>query len=342
MIMQDKIIEYIRQNRDTYTRKAITEQLINTGYSEFDIEAAYKQLDEEEDQRDFIVIDEPPRRPFRSQAISDRTVDISKRKTDAPVWWDSTAFGFVGFLIGTPAIILILGAWAPQLALITVIGVLFLALFLPSVLEENSPRLADGVKYAARTLFVLFIVLPFIAGVIIAGICITGNARSIQVGPAIILPTLVPRPTLTPMPTSTPFVVGTAQIGNNRGELQMFDHQAWTYVGQAGETLTIRVNADLPAISDQIRNDAGLDTVVTVMHLGILLAENDDRSSTPHYTNSLIQSLTLPTDGSYQIIVRSWSDTGIGTYTLVIESDLYPTATPEQTSEPRPSRTPTP
>jgi hypothetical protein len=122
------------------------------------------------------------------------------------------------------------------------------------------------------------------------------------------------------------------------------DHQTWTYVGQAGEILTIRVNADLPAISDQIRNQGGVDTVVTVEDLSGILVQNDDRSSTPHYTDSLIRDLTLPDDGTYQIIVSSWSDRDSGAYTLIIESDLHPTATPEETAEstPRPRRTPTP
>src|SRR5689334_13158337 len=102
MIMQDKIIEYIRQNRDIYARTEITEQLMKTGYDEADIEAAFKQLDEQKDKRDSVVIDEPPRKFFKAQGAFDHLTSISKRKNGAQTWWDSTPLGFLIFFIGTP------------------------------------------------------------------------------------------------------------------------------------------------------------------------------------------------------------------------------------------------
>ncbi len=39
------IIEYIRQNRQTYTREAITSRLVSAGYNPSEVEAAWEVVD---------------------------------------------------------------------------------------------------------------------------------------------------------------------------------------------------------------------------------------------------------------------------------------------------------
>ncbi len=53
---------------------------------------------------------------------------------------------------------------------------------------------------------------------------------------------------------------------------------------------------------------------------GTQLADNDDRSSDPHYTNSLIDRVMLPVSGIYRIEVRDLLNQNAGGYTLVIDS----------------------
>ncbi len=118
--------------------------------------------------------------------------------------------------------------------------------------------------------------------------------------------------------------VASLELGANRGELSIGEAHVWTYTGQAGEVLTIRLVADRPAgDTDREQRLAFrlLDTLLVVRAPdGRLLATNDDVA--PNDTNSMLTDLELPEDGAYVIEVRSWENQNEGTYTLLIESSL--------------------
>ena len=141
----------------------------------------------------------------------------------------------------------------------------------------------------------------------------------------------IPVPTVAP--AVTPRLRGRAHPGENRGEIILSSFDVWQYEGQAGETLTIRLNADRPAnhaySSMRFKFDL-LDTVLAIIAPGRrTLAQNDDTIG-GLITNSLIEGLVLPVDGTYRIEARGWENTA-GRYTLVIQSTL-----PEETPTPAP------
>jgi WD40 repeat protein len=160
-------------------------------------------------------------------------------------------------------------------------------------------------------------------------------------------PTLTPAPTLadlfpsrtpaaTNTPAPTPISAGTAQVGDNRGEIAIGGAETWIYNGGYGETLTIRVMADHPANDAEDR--AGLlDTYLTVYTPnGDILYLADDIVP-GRQTDSLIEDLILGSIGEYRIVVSSWNNESGGAYTLVIQSTPYvptPTFTPSPTGTP--------
>jgi WD40 repeat protein len=152
---------------------------------------------------------------------------------------------------------------------------------------------------------------------------------------------------LSPTPSVTPHPVLTAQIGSNRGEVAIGGYQVWEYSGSAGERLTIRVNADHPANWDT-RSDneptpeeGWLDTVVIVtapdgtdMNIYVIAGEvmfgpgESQDIEVGVNTDSLIENLVLPEDGTYLITVSgSGYQTG-GAYTLTIETTPSEAITP--------------
>ncbi len=144
----------------------------------------------------------------------------------------------------------------------------------------------------------------------------------------------------------TPRPLLTASPGENRGDVAERDVQIWTYDGQSGEILTIEVHADYPANGAEPGNQnptaAGLlDTlvIVTAPDGRDLNVYNSGGSMLYTYpqsddiepgvlTDSRIDGMVPPVDGTYQIIVSgSGYQTG-GAYTLIIESHIPPPATP--------------
>jgi hypothetical protein len=127
----------------------------------------------------------------------------------------------------------------------------------------------------------------------------------------------------------------TAQVGENRGEIVLGDFQIWLYEGQVGEVLTIRVLADNPADNVPYFNRLEHGVMDTVLYIispdGTIIAMNDDAETIEMTTNSLIEGLVLPVDGTYRIEVHSVGGLNEGAYTLIIES-----------SPPSASETPTP
>ncbi|MBZ0280692.1 MAG: TIR domain-containing protein, partial [Anaerolineae bacterium] len=137
-------------------------------------------------------------------------------------------------------------------------------------------------------------------------------------------PTSSSTPTVTPtIPAFTPILAGTAQIGDNDGEIQTGEAQIWTYQGTIGEIVTIRVNADKPAnrsTSAQRLEQGLLDTYFILRAPdGSTLIEVDDIDPAI-VTDSLLENFTLPENGIYEIEVRGWDNSTGGEYTLIIES----------------------
>jgi len=130
-----------------------------------------------------------------------------------------------------------------------------------------------------------------------------------------------PTPELTPTPTATPVRARAATRGDNRGELPVGGAQVWTYSGQAGEVLTIKVNADRPAntASDRERRERELLDTLLIVYApdGTVMAEADDIER-GIVTDSSTEVLVLPTDGVYRIEVRSRANLTGGPYTLTI------------------------
>jgi hypothetical protein len=167
--MNDKIVAYIRQYRDIYTREAITARLVKAGYNEADINTAFEHLETEPDKPKLIVIDEPRR---ELEQDFDEVLGVNKRKNDARSWWDSGWLGFLVFVIGAPLAVGLMTNYSSALIFFGVSGVLLLGLLLPKTLEKEYPHFADGIRYAFRTLILLFVVLPFLDIVVIFGICL--------------------------------------------------------------------------------------------------------------------------------------------------------------------------
>jgi WD40 repeat protein len=142
---------------------------------------------------------------------------------------------------------------------------------------------------------------------------------------------------VTVTPPIPPRPVLTAQVGEQHGKVAIGDHQTWAYAGRAGESLTIQVNADQPCNWETPPESVPtseincLDTLVLVkmpdgqdMNFNSLVGMfepttcNDIEPGTN--TNSRIDDLMLPEDGTYRITVSGFRFETGGVYTLTIES----------------------
>jgi hypothetical protein len=130
------------------------------------------------------------------------------------------------------------------------------------------------------------------------------------------------------------------------------DYQIWQYHGTAGETLTIQAVADLPANwvsrgDDTAAPTGVLDTLVIVTapdgrDLNVYNTgggmfydppQSDDIEAGVN-TDSLVEGLVLPVDGTYQIIVSGAQYQTGGAYTLIMEAQPPNLATPIREDEP--------
>jgi hypothetical protein len=161
-----------------------------------------------------------------------------------------------------------------------------------------------------------------------------------------------PVPTVTPSRASRPDLI--AQPGEQRGEVAAGEVQVWTYAGRAGETLTVRVNADVPANWGDYGE--GTPTPMGVFDTQVILTApdgtdlnfgswmparfapsegNDIQPLGPNAsTDSLIEGFVLPEDGTYQIEVSGYRYATGGSYTLIIESQPPGAVTPAPGSTP--------
>lgn len=99
--------------------------------------------------------------------------------------------------------------------------------------------------------------------------------------------------------------MGSLEIGETvEGELPRGGVQIYTFEGEAGEEVTIRMEAD----------DATLDPYLELRDAdGDLLAEDDDSGGD---LDAEIDDFELPEDGVYTIVVRTFAGEGGGDYTL--------------------------
>lgn len=158
-----------------------------------------------------------------------------------------------------------------------------------------------------------------------------------------------PAPILTITPTMTPGPILVAHVGKQRGEVMPHHAQLWTYEGRAGEMLTLRVNADYPANwsmrdPDELIPNGTLDSLIIItgpdggdlnasgdFYLRLDPPESDDIEPGVN-TDSLVDGLVLPVDGTYTIEVSGAAYRTGGGYTLIIESTLLKEATAEPDS----------
>jgi hypothetical protein len=100
--------------------------------------------------------------------------------------------------------------------------------------------------------------------------------------------------------------------------MAMADTQLWPYEGRAGEVLTIRVEADHPANwatrsqTEPTPEGGWFDTRLSVTSpegtilLGGFYSKEHNDIDPGQNTNSQIEGLTLPVDGTYFILVSGY------------------------------------
>lgn len=141
---------------------------------------------------------------------------------------------------------------------------------------------------------------------------------------ASVTPSLTPSPMPLATATAAPSAIPETQIaviGLNRSEIIIGSYDTWLYEAQAGDVITIRVQANHPAQTPLMAQRAahGLDTIVYVyLPNGKLLASNDDIQN-GLFTDSHLIALELPETGSYIIEVHAWDNESDGLYTLTLE-----------------------
>ena len=111
--------------------------------------------------------------------------------------------------------------------------------------------------------------------------------------------------TLTLSPAEPPQAnAGSIEIGQTVTQtLSAGAEDEWTFSGRAGQTVSVAITGDF-------------DTVLTLRDsTGSEIAYDDDSGSG---LNSLIESVTLPADGSYTIVVGSFGGRSGGSYTLTL------------------------
>ena len=141
--MNPEILRYITANRDTYTREAITRQLIDAGHDPTEIEQAWELIE--------------PRSEGRLPR--DRT------------FWRYFTLGVVA-LYGLTFVVYALGLDAEMFSSIIwmILGVFLLLGALTSILLVRATR-AEAEEMGAVSGLLIAVLIPFVFLVIIAGIC---------------------------------------------------------------------------------------------------------------------------------------------------------------------------
>jgi hypothetical protein len=150
--IQKYVQQFIQENQKIYTRDAITNKLVEAGYSTNDVDDAYDAL-----------------------GLGWNTDD--KPKHD-PSNWRSARVDARGFLIMFPGIplltyILMLLSYrlSPYIMMAGIVAFLAARFILPNRMRHR-PDFVKGIIYGFRTTIVLFVILPIVAAVALFGICI--------------------------------------------------------------------------------------------------------------------------------------------------------------------------
>lgn len=157
--IQKYITQFIQENQKIYTRDAITEKLIEAGYSANDIDEAYEAL-----------------------GIGWGGLDKPKHEAMAAVGdWRSAKADWRGFLIffpGIPILVYALFRKAQFFTLTYPYAIVFLmGTFLPMVVKNTNPGFAKGMIYGFRTSIVLFLILPIVAIALLWGYCMVTDYK---------------------------------------------------------------------------------------------------------------------------------------------------------------------
>jgi len=166
------IIEYIRQNRQTYTREAITSQLVTAGYNPADVEAAWGSVD--------VGVPAPPSGYAGTTGLSGGNWDSgspeqprSQRLVSSPAFWGYMV-GFILLSYILPGGLFWLGASNSDGLIVNIAIGMFILLQLGALvagvvsLSRNRPR---GVGLMTGVLMTL-VVLPICAFTIFFGMCL--------------------------------------------------------------------------------------------------------------------------------------------------------------------------
>ncbi|MDP9350419.1 MAG: hypothetical protein M3P51_02595 [Chloroflexota bacterium] len=136
--MRPEITRYIQENRATYTREAITRNLLEAGHDPEEIEQAWRSLDAP-------AMTRPSREFWRG------------------------FFAYVALLYGLT--FLVYSQSLLQFAGLVVTAILFVLLLLSAILSIRATRASSAVARGATSGLLVAILVPFVFLVIIAGLC---------------------------------------------------------------------------------------------------------------------------------------------------------------------------
>jgi hypothetical protein len=149
--MSQELIRYIRENRGAYTNEAISRGMLDAGHDPAAIEAAWRVVEGDE---------------VEASTARDRTI------VRTPSFW-LTLLGYPAVLIGLMALAVYLRA--PEYAGLVLVAGLGLAGITALGLLIAQRRLAVAAGLGGALL--LFVLIPFVLFVIVAGICLVSLAR---------------------------------------------------------------------------------------------------------------------------------------------------------------------
>lgn len=155
--MNNHIVHYILQNRQRYTREAIDRELQKAGFPPEQIAAGWQAVES-----GYVP---PPPGAFNGPPLQQRP----PRYSSNPWFW----IMLLGYAILVPTIgALLIGYNLQNLVVFYLAAVLIGTVVGLVMLDKRNRPAARGLLWGLLTLVIVFVVLPFIAFVIIAGVCI--------------------------------------------------------------------------------------------------------------------------------------------------------------------------
>lgn len=164
------LIQYIEQNRAQYTRAAIDKQLLDAGYSQADIDAAWKEIEAREANTPVVP---PPQAQAPQPAVVPPTQP--RRLLTMPIFWLGL-FGVLVLQYGVAALFIPATSYENgnsvfvPIAGVLTCGVPIALLIAGSLLLRSNRPLALGLLYG---LLVFDVIIPFVGSIILFGICVT-------------------------------------------------------------------------------------------------------------------------------------------------------------------------